>query len=562
MGKLMDTALNRPVHRAQPSQEKGCVPNHLRNIAASSDAGGIAARKGFRIQDHVAARLALEMLQDSTILQLECETGDDVVLRRMEAGQTVIEYIQVKTTEIDAKWSIKELTTRIDSKQGSSICEKSLLCDKHGEIAWFRFVSTRAVSTRLQPFRRPRTKRTNYTGLAGLITSFSSKYKTVKSASGRTLADWASNMLWEVEGEEEALISRNINALLKLSSGQGVNPSYEAMDEVYRELADKVRTMGDRPSAEAEEKVWTRQDCLKWWASQVDAMRTAANSNVKVYQISNVPQFFSEICSMDEEAIQRALYAYDVEFDGDVWRRDELIDHLLDWLPEIALPPQTLANFNHLAARRLPGEALKALDRHGSTDIRQLIAALMLHAILRHHFGAEPIACRIFFLVGGAMRASSAHIVQLPDGDEIWLGRSRLVTASSHETVIGEVITELRTALTRDVLKEERDIILQLREPRHLRDDKLDTILSKTGKTSDLLRVMRLPLLVAYDSAILGAGFDAGYLEKIKGEVKNEYVRIKALLGGELTSVQISLFLVPVECSDTLAQDFEKKLRK
>lgn len=538
------------------------MPNDMSNIAASSDAGGIAARRGFRIQDHVAARLALEMLQDSTILQLECETGDDVVLRRLKAGLTVIEYVQVKTTEIDAKWSIKELTTRVNNKPGSSICEKSLLCDKHGEIAWFRFVTTRAVSAKLQPFRHPRPKREKYTGLTGLVNSFSNKFKTVKSASGRTLADWASNMFWEVEGEEEALISRNINAMLKLSSGQGVNPSYEAMGEVYRELAEKVRTMGDKPSVDAEEKVWTRQECLEWWASKVDALRKAANATVKVYQISSAPQFFSEICSMDEGAIQRALYAYDVEYDGDVWRRDELIDHLLDWLPEIALPPHTLANFNHLAARRLPGEALKELDRRGPTDIPQLIAALMLHAILRHHFSAEPIACRIFFLVAGTMRASSAHIVQLPDGEEIWLGRSRLVTASSHEAMIDEVLAELRTALTRDVLKEERDIIIQLREPRHLRDDKLDAILSATGKTSDLLNVMRLPLLVAYDSATLGAGFDTDYLENLKEEVESEYARIKVLLGDELTSVQIALFLVPVECAATLAQDFEKKLRK
>ncbi|MBE1527910.1 hypothetical protein GGC65_002366 [Sphingopyxis sp. OAS728] len=538
------------------------MPDDLSSIAASSDAGGIAARKGFRIQDHVAARLALEMLHDPTILQLECETGDDVVLRRMEGGQTIIEYIQVKTTEIDAKWSIKELTARVGGRQGSSICEKSLLCDKHGETAWFRFVTTRAISTKLQPFRRPRAKRADYKGLEALVVSFSNKFKAVQSPSGRNLGDWASNMFWEIEGEEDALISRNINALLKLSGGQGVNPSYESMDAVYRELADKVRTMGDKPSADAEEKVWTRHDCLDWWASRVDAMRTAANASVKVYQISNVPQFFSEICSMDEDTIRRALYAYDVEFDGDVWRRDELIDHLLDWLPEIALPPQTLANFNHLAARRLPGEALRELDRRGSTDIPQLIAALMLHAILRHHFGAEPIACRIFVLIGGTMRASSAHIVQLPSGEEIWLGRSRLVTASSHEAVIDEVLAELRTGLTRDVLKEERDIIIQLREPRHLRDDKLDAILSKTGKTSELLKVMRLPLLVAYDSATLGSGFDAGYLDSLKEEVAMEYARIKALLGDELASVQISLFLVPVECADTLALDFEQKLRK
>lgn len=538
------------------------MPNDLSNIAASSDAGGISARRGFRIQDHVAARLALEMLHDPTILRLECETGDDIVLRRSEAGTTIIEYIQVKTTQDDRKWSIKELTAREKGKEGSSICEKSLLCDKHHEFAWFRFVSTRDVVKSLQPFLTARSKRKDCRSINDLISNFSGKFKSVKSSSGRTLTDWATNLLWEVEGDEDALISRNINALLKLSGGVGVNPSYGTIEEVYHRLVDKVRTMADKPSAMADEKIWDRQKCLEWWKSQVDSMRSLGYSNVKVYQISENSRFFSEICTLDEKAIYRALYAYDVEFDGDVWRRDELIDHLLDWLPEVALPPQTLANFDHLAARRLPREALKALDRRGPTDIPQLIAALILHAILRRHFNAEPIACRIFFLVDGAMRASSAHIVQLPGGEEIWLGRSRLVTASSHETVINDVLKELETSLRKQVLTEERDIIIQLREPRHLRNDNLHDILSKTGKISELLKVIHLPILVAYDSRTLNSGFSPEYLDKLKIEVEDEYKRIKAKIGNGLKSIKISLFLVPIECASTLARDFNKELRK
>jgi len=152
-----------------------------------------------------------------------------------------------------------------------------------------------------------------------------------------------------------------------------VNPSYEAMEQVYGELAQKVRTMGDKPLIDAEQKTWTRQDCLKWWSSQVEKMRKRATETVKVYQISSIERFFSEICSMDEETIQRALYAYDVEFDGDVWQRDELTDHLLDWLPEIALPPHTLANFTHLAARRAAGGGFESLGaarghRHSAVD--------------------------------------------------------------------------------------------------------------------------------------------------------------------------------------------------
>ena len=560
--ELMDKTGRLLGHRAEPSLETRRVPNGLSNIAGSSDAGGIAARKGFRIQDHVAARLALEMMHNTDIIQIECETGDDIVLRRNDGGAEIIEYVQVKTTESDSKWNIKELTTRVKSKVGSSVCEKSLLCDKHGETAWFRFVSTRDISTKLAPFKRPRLKRNaGDADHAALISSFSGKYKTVLSTSGRGLGEWSETLLWEVEGSEDALVSRNINMLLRLSSGRGVNPSYETMEAVYKRLADKLRTMGDTPSSDHEGKIWRREESLNWWQSQVSYMQTAAVSTVKVYQIANIPKFFSEISSFDEKEILRSMYAYDVEFDGDAWRKDELIGHLLDSLPEIALPARTLANFNHLAARRLPSEALKELDRRGATDIPQVVAALILHAILRHHFEAEPIACRIFFSVGRAMRSSSAHIVPLPTGDEIWLGRSRLVTATTHDDAIDEILQELRTALTRDVLIEEREIIIQLREPRHLREDNLDSILNSTGKTSELLKILRLPILVAYDSETLNAGFSPDYLVGLQKEVETEYQKIVQKIGEELKSVQISLFLVPVECAETLAVDFEKKLR-
>ncbi|MEX6508835.1 dsDNA nuclease domain-containing protein [Jiella sp. M17.18] len=528
----------------------------------ASDAGGIAARRGFRVQDHVAARLALEMLQDPSIEQLECETGDDIILRRMESGEAVIEYVQVKTTEAERKWSIKELTEREKARKGSSVCEKSLLCDRHNAIAWFRFVTTRAVSAKLSPFQRPRSKRAGVLAFNQLVTSFGMRYKDVKSASGRGLGDWAEQLLWEVEGDEQALMARNVNSMLRLTSGRGPTPAYQLVVETYDALLKIVRAMGDASTADAAAKVWTRADCLGWWEAQLTAMRRAASGAVKVYQLADAPRFFSELAVIDEIKIKRALYAYDVEYDEEIWRSSELIEHLLDWLPEMTLPASTLANYSYLAARRLPTAALKALERHGLTDIPQIVAALMLHAILRHHFCAEPIACRIFVRVGGAMRSTSAHIVPSERGEEIWLGRSKLLTAASHRAAVDEVLDELRTALTRDVLVEERDIIVQLREPHHLRADCLGPILESMAKTSDLLKVLRLPILIAYDSDTLSKGFDAAYVTHLRDEVEGEYNRIKQRIGPELGKVEIALFLVPVECASTLAKEFEKRLRR
>ena len=38
-----------------------------------SDAGGVAARLGFKYQDHVAASFVLDMIGDPNVLQVECE---------------------------------------------------------------------------------------------------------------------------------------------------------------------------------------------------------------------------------------------------------------------------------------------------------------------------------------------------------------------------------------------------------------------------------------------------------------------------------------------------------
>ena len=59
---------------------------------------GQQPRQGFKYQDHVAVAFTLKMLRDSTYLQVECETADDIVAVSENAGETVTEYIQVLFT--------------------------------------------------------------------------------------------------------------------------------------------------------------------------------------------------------------------------------------------------------------------------------------------------------------------------------------------------------------------------------------------------------------------------------------------------------------------------------
>jgi hypothetical protein len=99
-----------------------------------------------------------------------------------------------------------------------------------------------------------------------------------------------------------------------------------------------------------------------------------------------------------------------------------LADHLVDWLPEIALKASDLASVQHLQLRRKTRDAVNAIKRQRAISDQQLVGETLLHVVIRQSFGSEPIACKLFYQSATGVRSfGSAHIVHAPRGDELWL---------------------------------------------------------------------------------------------------------------------------------------------
>ena len=74
--------------------------------------GGTEARKGFHFQDHVAAALCIDMLDDPSLLEVWCETQDDITLiwrlaqaatkadRNDVSSDERVEFVQVKDLQL------------------------------------------------------------------------------------------------------------------------------------------------------------------------------------------------------------------------------------------------------------------------------------------------------------------------------------------------------------------------------------------------------------------------------------------------------------------------------
>lgn len=95
--------------------------------ATPDEEGGPIARSGFNYQDEIAVSFFIEMLEQTELLKVHCETHDDIVLIWQRSNpRLAAEYVQVKAGEDDKLWSLADLCERKKGKAGTSLLEKSL----------------------------------------------------------------------------------------------------------------------------------------------------------------------------------------------------------------------------------------------------------------------------------------------------------------------------------------------------------------------------------------------------------------------------------------------------
>lgn len=115
--------------------------------------GGAVARHGFGVQDHVSAGFFLSLLDTQALLQVRCETHDDITLIWEASSAQQVEFVQVKSDELDQLWSVAKLCDQEKKekapKAGTSICERSLANDRCAEPCRFRLVTCRPVKSEL-----------------------------------------------------------------------------------------------------------------------------------------------------------------------------------------------------------------------------------------------------------------------------------------------------------------------------------------------------------------------------------------------------------------------------
>ncbi|MBY5828657.1 DUF4297 domain-containing protein [Rhizobium leguminosarum] len=438
----------------------------------------------------------LQMIGDRRIKQVECETSDDITVVAAKDGVEYPEYIQVKTTDKDTKWTQTEVVSRPDTKRPTSLIEKSLLCDKHGPGAKFRIVTKRGVNKGLEELMIPLAKRDRQR-IADLADKLNRKHSATLSERGNNLAYWVKNAIWDVFATTDHVETRNLQMVSRLAEEAGSNPTYSNVKQIYTDLLSKVDAAAVASRRNMAEKTITREDALVWWNQQITLSNQSQTANAKPYRRRG-DRFFVQIHEFKEDASKRGSTAYDAQYDLKVWRAAKLARYLADWVPEVSLRASELPEIDQLNLRSKLEAGFRAIASEHPVNVERLLGETMLHAVLRHFFGSEPIACKLFHRSALGDRVTrNAHIVPSTDGDQLWLGRTHLFRGTDFEELTSAAASELSSTINADVLTEEREIILHLREPQHLVRNDLGDALERGAPLDELVKILCLPLLIA-----------------------------------------------------------------
>lgn len=525
-----------------------------------SDSGGVAARHGFKYQDHIAAQFVLEMINNPSLKSVECETSDDVTLNWSYGVGTIEEYVQVKTTENDKKWSKKELYERSLTGKPTSLMEKSLLCDVNNSNPLFRIVSKRDVAKSLRCLTLERDCRDENTDIVHLASKFKEKYKTTISKNGNDLEYWGKSVLWQVSGDISSIEDKNIRNILSCAEKLGVNPTHSHSQAIYTSLLNLVDIAASASRVtDWNKKTLHRSDILKWWNDHLDNTETANLGYAKPYRVPT-PKFFETLHEQVEKEIKRGVKGYDSQYELKEWRTKQLAQYLSFWLPEISLKASELSNINHLNLQKKMKDAIGRINKNRELYAKDIISETLLHSILRHEFKSEPIACKIFLNANSDVKIfRNAHIIRSESGDEqLWLGQAAISSISEYKDVQKTLLSALEFAVDSNFLNDERDVIISLLEQNHLTTADIVEVLDSNESLDKLLKKLQIAVLIAYDSEFLSSDFYEDYRSDLVSEIQDKYTEAKNNISSKISefNITVNVFFVPMKSVIELENQF------
>lgn len=239
--------------------------------------GGSIARHGFDVQDHVAAGFLLSMIETPELLHVWCETHDDITLIWQGSSIEEIEFIQVKSNELDQLWSVSKLCDREKKdkspKAGTSIYERSLVNDRCVEPCRFRLVTCRPVHSDLSALTLPHSapdRASKQADLDALSKEIERKTNGFLSGNGNGPSYWLNRLFWDVRHSIESVKTANLDRLRRLVEQRAGYLFSDQLDDLYDTILTMVRTAATADwGVDPTQKKFVKQNVVDWFNKEL-----------------------------------------------------------------------------------------------------------------------------------------------------------------------------------------------------------------------------------------------------------------------------------------------------
>ena len=257
-----------------------------------------------------------------------------------------------------------------------------------------------------------------------------------------------------------------------------------------------------------------------------------------------------------------SVSAYCANFELGRWRCKPLAFHLLEWLPEYALPEEEL-QVNHANSLLKINQAAVRVYTSPKYAKRGEAGEIALHAICRDFFGTIPISPRVFYKSASndVVKAFDMVHARLSEGCpvEIWLGESKLY--EDGKAAIADAITSIRTHVDAGFLTNEK-LLLGPQIPKSTpRYEEIIKLFSKQATLDALLSqaVFVIGIFCDSDSAIKAVAQDAAYLSGSKAEL--EALAAIIAKSGLSALLRLELVYIPLASKAALVTEFDARLK-
>lgn len=527
-------------------------------VSTNSDAGGVAAKKGFFFQDHIAVRYLLKLLSDSSFIEIHCETKDDISALIYIDGEESVKHIQVKTTNSSKKWSTEEVNK-------SGIFRKQLSLDDASARATFQIISTREVgSSSVKYLILPYSQRTDPSARQTLINVLERANRGFLSPNGNGPAYWVDNCYWEVIKEVDAVRFRNANQIGEIASRFGFNLTTTQVAIIYDRLLVRATTASAASNrTEFPEKIFKKQSFEQDFRKILEEISKTGEPSKLPYAVEHVLSPFLTEIFFEKDSDLRTGHGLDIGVESKKLRVEGFSRYLKIWLPEFCLQASELSNLptNHMAFFERIEKSTQRLKDIFSEKIDEILGNLALHACMRTHLRSEPIPCKLFYLTDTSKYKCfrNAHLVGSSQGQnqELWLGSS-ILTDKNFVDSIPECFEIIKNTLDPEFVKKERRVILDLFEPSHYSCSSITTMLEEQAPVDELMEVICVSILVIYRSSALDNIKD--YKKLVAEEMQKNFECLKKDLPSELNKLKVYFFMIPAGDMINLRNQFEQKV--